>query len=67
MPSGVYQLPNLLSLFPKKTRNNISPHFQEAKHGYEQWVRENFGYFAAIVSSVIMHARKCILMDLRRE
>ena len=51
MPSGVYQLPNLPSLCPKKTGNNISPGFQEAKDGYEQWVRENIGLFLSIVSN----------------
>ncbi|OAX32838.1 terpenoid synthase [Rhizopogon vinicolor AM-OR11-026] len=48
MPSGVYQLPDLPSMCPKKSGNSISPNFQEAKNSYEQWVRENIGYPASI-------------------
>ncbi|KAG2156378.1 isoprenoid synthase domain-containing protein [Suillus clintonianus] len=48
MPLGIYQLPDLLSICPKKTGHIVSPSFEETKHSYEQWVRDNIGYFAAI-------------------
>ncbi|KAG2156379.1 isoprenoid synthase domain-containing protein [Suillus clintonianus] len=51
MSPGVYQLPDLLSICPKKTGNIISPSFKETKESYEQWVRDNIGYFASIVRS----------------
>jgi hypothetical protein len=59
MVSAIYQLPNLPSMCPKKTGNSISPGFQESKNGYEQWVRQNMGYFASIVSSAIAHTQEC--------
>ncbi|OAX35170.1 terpenoid synthase [Rhizopogon vinicolor AM-OR11-026] len=48
MYSGVFQLPNLPRICPKKTGNKISPGFQEAKDGYEQWVKENITLFLSI-------------------
>jgi hypothetical protein len=56
MPSGVYQLPNLPTICPKKTGNKISPGFQEANVGYEQWIKENIRNVLSIVSSAILHS-----------
>lgn len=59
MPSRVYQLPDLPTIFPKKSGNGISPGFQKAKADYEQWVRKNLGYFFSIVSSAIIYTHEC--------
>src|SRR5882757_1902378 len=65
MYSGVFQLPNLPRICPKKTGNKISPGFQEAKDGYEQWVKENITLFLSIVSplphipKIVLRTRTC--------
>ncbi|KAG1842003.1 isoprenoid synthase domain-containing protein [Suillus subalutaceus] len=48
MLSRVYHLPKLLSVCPQKTGFIINPGFNEAKDGYERWVKDNIGYFFSI-------------------
>ncbi|KAF9246417.1 isoprenoid synthase domain-containing protein [Melanogaster broomeanus] len=48
MPStGVYQLPDLLALLPKKPGGDINPHFKEANARYNAWVKQKLGWFFA--------------------
>ncbi|KAG1754774.1 isoprenoid synthase domain-containing protein [Suillus paluster] len=61
MPSGVYQLPDMLSVCPKRTGPAISPGFKKAKDGYEQWVRDTIGYF---VSKGVANAEMPLLAAL---
>ncbi|KIJ16522.1 hypothetical protein PAXINDRAFT_176239 [Paxillus involutus ATCC 200175] len=48
MPGGVYRIPDLLALLPKKPGGDISPHFQEAKTGYNAWVNKTLGWLLAV-------------------
>jgi len=47
MSTGVYQLPDLLALLPKKPGGDISPHFKEADTGFNAWVHKKLGWFFA--------------------
>ncbi|KAF9227803.1 terpenoid synthase [Gyrodon lividus] len=49
MLTGVYQLPDLLAILPKKPGGGISPHFKEAETGYNAWVNKKLGWLFAIV------------------
>ncbi|KAH7889591.1 isoprenoid synthase domain-containing protein [Phlebopus sp. FC_14] len=49
MSARVYQLPDLLALFPEKPGGSISPHFKDAEAGYNRWVKEKLGWLFSIV------------------